>query len=213
MSRDDSTSRLRLENAKCCRGDDRRLRILPAQPEHVSLIDHLRRRDSASLGFLSRGAILEKITLGHVWLASIGGRPVGCLIHGSPDRAEVRVFLLMVDPAYRGRGIARRLIANLLRRSLATGARGLSLRCREGLSANAFWHRAGFSLHDLEAGRQGALFVWVRPTKNAPTAKDFQFHSRWHPCPACGRLTCDTWTAGARRYRTCATCTERRTRL
>jgi GNAT superfamily N-acetyltransferase len=209
-----SSQAQQLRIAKRLRGDDQRLRIVPARLVHVPIIDRLRRLDAASLGFLSRGAIEEKIALGHVWLAMEGRRPIGCLIHGSLRRPEVRIFLLMVDPMYRGRGIARALLQDLKRRSISGGAFGLSLRCREKLPANGFWHRAGFALHDVEAGRQGALYVWVQPTvKTREALPPFRFHSRWHQCPRCGQMTCDTWVAGARRYRTCVQCTLQRTQV
>jgi ribosomal protein S18 acetylase RimI-like enzyme len=207
-----------------------------ATPADLPYIDRLRRADDRALGFLSRAALAEKVRLGHVRLAVADGRVVGYLLHGSMRRPEVRVFQLAIDPSCRGRGIGRRLVADLVRRSAAAGARGISLRCREELPANQFWHRAGFELHDLEPARRGALFVWVRRVtvaqnrraRNEPTATinpasidesaaikalvarneatAFRFHSRWHPCRACGRMTCDTWSAGAKRQSVCVDC-------
>ena len=191
-------------------------RFRPATPDDLAFVDQLRRRDSRALGFLSRSALAEKIRLGLVRVAVVGRRPAGFLLHGSMRRPEVRVFQLAVHPAFRGRGVARRLVGELAARSASAGARGLSLRCREELAANTFWHAAGFELHDLEPARRGALFVWVRrlparPAESAGPAEPadpFRFHSRWHPCPKCGRMTCDTWSAGGVRRRACADCAD-----
>jgi GNAT superfamily N-acetyltransferase len=186
-----------------------RCRIARARLKDLPAIERLRRRDHASLGFLSHGALAEKIRLGHVRVALHRTEPVGCLIHGSLRGPEIRIFLIAVDPAHRGHGVGRLLLNDLIDSAVKAGAAGVSLRCREELAANAFWHAAGFRLHDLEAGRKGALYVWVTPTRDARALSDspFDFHSRWHPCPRCSRFTCDTWTAGARRHRTCVNCT------
>lgn len=288
-------------------------RTTAAGPGDLAFIDGLRRRHSKALGFLSTVALAEKVRLGQVRLAVAGGdgRPVGFLLHGSLRKPEVRVFQLAVDPASRGMGVGRRLVADLVERSAAAGAAGVSLRCREELAANRFWHGVGFDLHDLEPARKGALFVWVRrvdggkggprddattrsrrgaapavrvgrshaatnepkfaprlilpnrpidgsrpvlrnrpiapsraaaatngpnagttsPVPNEPdfalrpilrnqpivpgpdadslpdrAGDSFRFHSRWHACPGCGCLTCDTWEPGAVRRRACPRC-------
>ena len=224
---------------RCARRAAPAPRLRSATPADLAFLDRLRRQDSKALGFLSRSALAEKVRLGLVRVATVGGRAAGFLLHGSMRRPEVRVFQLAVDPAHRGRGVGRRLVGELVARSAAAGARGLSLRCRQELSANAFWHAAGFELHALEPARRGALFVWVRrvggseegrPTARGETdergvgggcrvtacqhgprgrAEPFRFHSRWHPCPRCGRITCDTWSAGGVRRRVCGACAER----
>jgi len=105
--------------------------------------------------------------------AAVGGRPVGFLLHGSLRRPEVRIFQLAVEASYRRMGIARLLLADLLRHCRQAGIAGVSLRCRGEFAANRFWHRSGFKLHALEEGRGGALYVWVRRVKglaqNRPT--------------------------------------------
>lgn len=184
-----------------------------AVPADVPFLDRLRRRDSTALGFLSSTALAQKVRLGVVSVATVDGRPAGFLLHGSMRGPEVRVFQLAVDPAFRGGGVGRRLVADLIRRCVASGKAGLSLRCRDRLTANRFWHKAGFALHDLEPARRGALFVWVRELtpgrKGDGVAHEvtmFRFHSRWHACPRCDRPTCDTWGAGGIRRATCDRC-------
>ncbi|QOV91679.1 GNAT family N-acetyltransferase [Humisphaera borealis] len=139
-------------------------------------------------------------------------RPLGFVLHGSLRRREVRVFQLAVDPDVRGLGIARRLLAALLRRCRRSGSFGVSLRCREELAANRFWHRAGFELHDLESGRRGALYVWVRRLLGMKRATHdelgHRFHSRWHRCPGCGQHTCGSWTSKGVRLGVCDACVQ-----
>ena len=97
------------------------------------------------------------------------------------------------------------------------GSRGLSLRCLSFLDANDFWRAAGFTLLDTEPGAKGPLNVWAKQLAPARVETgfvrghtdrgvNFAFHSRLHPCPACGRPTFDTWTRGAVRRRLCREC-------
>lgn len=208
-----------------------RLRFRLATLDDLGFIDRLRKRDSAALGFLSRTALAEKIRLGWVLLAEpcavdvtwsersrpsddskpkVDHRPCGFLLHGSLRQPEVRVFQLAVEPAWRGRGVAGRLLRELLRRGRRAGAAGVSLRCREELPANRFWHRSRFTLHDLEPGRRGALYVWVRRLGGRPGSQDgpakLPFHTRWHACPDCGRWTCGSWTRRGVRRGVCQGC-------
>lgn len=206
-------SRSHSQHAPLASARARQPRIVDAVAAQVDEIDRLRRADASSLGFLSRVALREKIALGHVRVAICRGKVIGCLIHGSLRGPEVRLFVLAVDRAWRGRGVGRLLLHDLLQKARTRCAQAISLRCRENLRANGFWHGVGFKLHDLEAGRNGALFVWTRRTRRGGDARgrssDFQFHTRWHRCPRCQRWTCDTWTTHARRVKTCESCTQR----
>ena len=179
-----------------------------ARVEDLAFLDDLRRTDSQSLGFFSRTALLEKIHAGMVRVASLFGRRTGFIMHGSLRRAEVRLFQVAVLPDQRGLGIGRAMVEELLRVAAKAGAAGVSLRCRDRLPANGFWHEAGFELLNLESARRGSLYVWVRRVRKEGQARNaaFEFHSRWHDCPNCGVKTCGAWVKGGVRRALCATC-------
>jgi GNAT superfamily N-acetyltransferase len=188
------------------------LRFTPADPTDIDFIDGLRRRDSSALGFLTRRAIDAKVRSGLVRVARRGEVPVGFVLHGSLAGPEVRVFQLAVAPAERGLGIGRLLVEELLRVAHKAGAAGVSLRCREALAANRFWHANGFKLHDLEQCSGSALYVWIRRLPDTTPPRDcpsFTFSTRWHRCPVCHTWTCGAWTPRGYRRSTCATCTPR----
>ena len=189
--------------------------VVVAGPVDLPFVVSLQKAHAAALGFLSRQALSEKIRLGQVLLARVGGRRAGFLHHGSLARPEVRVFQVAVTPAARGKGVGRALVGRLLGRAAAGGAAGVSLRCLSFLEANRFWRAAGFRLYATEPGAKGTLNVWV-VRLDAPAhrvdlpgrggATRFAFASRVHACPACGTPTTDTWVRGARRRALCARC-------
>lgn len=185
-----------------------KLMFRPARVEDLPFLDNLRRIDSQSLGFLSRTALLEKINAGMVRVASLFGRRTGFIMHGSLRRAEVRLFQVAVLPDQRGLGIGRAMVEEILRVATTAGAAGVSLRCRDRLPANGFWHDAGFELLNLESARRGSLYVWGRRVRKEGQARNaaFEFHSRWHACPQCGEKTCGAWVKGGARRTLCAVC-------
>jgi GNAT superfamily N-acetyltransferase len=192
-------------------GSARKLIIRSAMPRDLGFLVNLLKRNSGALGFLPRAAILEKVLKRHVRLAVLDGMPAGYLIHGSLAREEVRVFQAAVRGDARRRHLGRALVEDLVRRATLAGARAISLRCLDDLNANAFWQSSGFRLAGKEPGRTGTLNIWgirLRPSERcqAEQLPPFEFQSRMHPCPRCGRGTMDTWTRGGVRHRRCASC-------
>jgi N-acetylglutamate synthase-like GNAT family acetyltransferase len=194
--------------------------IVRAAPADLPYIVHLQKRHADALGFLPRAALAEKIERGQVWLSLENGEPAGFLHHGSLAVPEVRIFQAAVQYDARRRHLGLALVRDLAARAAAVGARGLSLRCLSFLDANDFWRAAGFALLDTEPGAKRPLNVWAKqlaPARVEPAVArghmdrgvNFAFHSRLHPCPACGRPTFDTWTRGAVRRRLCRDCLTR----
>lgn len=185
---------------------------VPARPADLAFVVQLQKAYAAALGFLPRQALRQKIGRGQVLLAGVAGKRAGFLYHGSLARPEVRVFQVAVIPSARGKGVGRALVQRLLGRATTAEARGVSLRCLWYLDANRFWRAAGFSLHAAEPGAKGTLNVWVRrvgcvaPARFDSSVDGFEFSSRVHPCPACGKPTTDTWVRGARRTSFCPEC-------
>jgi hypothetical protein len=190
--------------------------VVRATAADLSYVVGLQKQNHAALGFIPRVALAEKIALGRIWLARENDEPAGYLHHGSLAAAEVRIFqaAIQFDARRRHHGLA--LVASLVHRAQASGARAVSLRCLDFLDANDFWTAAGFSLLTTESGARGLLNVWgCRIAQNdslhaaATQSPSFRFHSRLHACPRCGTATMDTWTRGAVRRRLCTRCVAR----
>lgn len=188
--------------------------VTVAAARDLPFVVALQKAHAAALGFLPRQALREKIRLGQVLLARVGGARAAFLHHGSLARPEARLFQIAVTDAARGRGVGRALVNHFLQRATSAGALGASLRCLWFLDANRFWRAAGFRVHASEPGAKGLLNVWVRrltPVVPGATGADFSrfaFASRVHPCPGCGTPTTDTWVRGARRLSLCPGCVE-----
>ena len=80
----------------------------------------------------------------HAVLARAGGELVGCVFY-APMSNYVDLFRLAVLPAYRRRGIARALVAEVEARALALGIPRMQLGVRVALPANrAYYERMGY---------------------------------------------------------------------
>ena len=86
-----------------------------------------------------------------VLVAEQNGRLVGCVI-GSFDGWRGNVYRLAVHPAYRRRGIALSLVAEVERRLAALGAnRMTALVLQDQPSAVSFWQSVGYQVDPRRA--------------------------------------------------------------
>ena len=80
-----------------------------------------------------------------VLVAEVGGNAVGCVVASAPTGDSTEVKRLWVDPAWRGRGVAKALVGAALRHAADTGVGSVRLsvwRWRE--DAIGLYQRLGF---------------------------------------------------------------------
>jgi ribosomal-protein-alanine N-acetyltransferase len=101
-----------------------------------------------------------------LWLVGSLGGPIvgfaGAMLVGG----DVHIMNVAVDPATRRRGLARILLAELLRRSVASGGRNATLEVRAGnASAIALYRRFGLGPVGIRGGYypdgEDALILWA----------------------------------------------------
>lgn len=114
-------------------------------------VDELMKRDSQTLGFLTREALRHYLKAERVMGAKTeDGQLIGYLLYGAnPDR--FRIFQLCVSKDFRGQDIAKQLLEAL--RNSATTQKFIDLHCRRDFEAHTLWPRLGFVPLDERPGR------------------------------------------------------------
>jgi DNA-binding MarR family transcriptional regulator/GNAT superfamily N-acetyltransferase len=85
------------------------------------------------------------------WIATVDGRPAGCVLCVREDDATARLRLLLVEPWARGMGIGERLVSDCIAFARAAGYSELVLWTNDILvAARRIYERAGFVLVEEE---------------------------------------------------------------
>ncbi|GGF28849.1 hypothetical protein GCM10011611_38670 [Aliidongia dinghuensis] len=107
------------------------------------------------LGFLPEAAYRTFATTGKLFVATatIDGKEIyaGHLVFGGLF-PQARIFQLFVDPAFRGHGLARRLLTLLKERLTAQHWLSIVAKVAGDLAANSVWGRMGFRIVRTKAG-------------------------------------------------------------
>ena len=118
--------------------------VTTLQASDFDAIDALRERNSATLGFLTREAIIRYVEAGTcLGIKAADGRLDAYLLFAPPKR-YIRVIHLCVADEARGRGHARRLIDKLKKVGAASGVGTIKLSCRRDFPAHKMWPTLGF---------------------------------------------------------------------
>ena len=119
-----------------------KIEILKLTSDSLEAVDELMKRNSRTLGFLPREALqsyLEKNSV--IGAISDDDKLVGYLLFGA-NSDYFRITHLCVAEEYRGQGIARKLV-NELMESTST-QKAIKLNCRRDYPVNNLWPRLGF---------------------------------------------------------------------
>ena len=123
----------------------------PDSPHYQRVIE-LGNANSATLGLLPFAAINQAAAAGRV-LAFIGdGAVMGYALYGKRSRtSDIVLTHLCVDHDYRGRGIARQLVEDIVERN--PNRAGIRVSCREDYKAHTMWPHLEFQRLGEKPGR------------------------------------------------------------
>lgn len=131
----------------------------------VRAVDKLMKRNSQTLGFLTRETLLEGFLnkKGALGAKTDDGQLVGYLLYANYPK-YFRIAQLCVSEDFRGQGIAKRLFESL--KNSVTTQQVIKLRCRRDFPAHQMWPELGFVPLDERPGRSSAghlLTLWYFP--------------------------------------------------
>lgn len=150
-----------------------KLTIHRATQDDAAYCVRLMKRSTDYLGFLPKDALKEHIDYNHVLIAKYDGSPLGYAVHGAPAKklwSATRIFQLAVEPIIWRNTIGTHLVRRIAEQAHRTCTATLSLRCRDGIPANAFWQALGFKMEHLELGglrRRKLIIHWRIPVHQA----------------------------------------------
>ncbi len=140
-------------------------RLVTADPtDHQAVQEAIRLGNGArsTLGHLPYSAYYDAASKGTLLLAYVDDRPVGYALYALA-RGRVRLTHLCVDPAYRGKGIARHLVERISERH--SDHLGIAVHCRQDYDLGPMWARLGFVQHSERPGRNKdghPIVIWWR---------------------------------------------------
>jgi ribosomal-protein-alanine acetyltransferase len=131
------------------------LRIRTATPGDIDALDRIESRSFTRDRFPRRNlrrVLKSPATL--ILIAELAGAPAGYAMALFRKGASVaRLYSIAVDPDFRGRGLAEKLLAEAARQAAKRGARRLRLEFRPSNSAaQRLYERAGFMLFERKPG-------------------------------------------------------------
>ncbi len=137
-------------------------RPIDTMSDELDAVFDLYRRNSATLGWLPRGAFDEFAREGRILVTMADGALDGYLAYRVAGTDAVIVHLCVREER-RGRGVADVLLEELFQQAAGLGS--IRLACREEYAANRLWPRHQFNCVSERPGRgadDGRLFIWSR---------------------------------------------------
>ena len=120
----------------------------------LAAVDVLMKRNSRTLGFLPKKALLEYLQKGEVFGAKTDdGQLIGYLLYASNPK-YFRITHLCISEEIRNQGLARQFINKL--KECVTTQKSIRLHCRRDYPAHEMWPELGFIALDEQRGRSAA---------------------------------------------------------
>jgi GNAT superfamily N-acetyltransferase len=156
------------------------IEVEPSSAEFGQVL-RLYRQAKGNLGFLPDGGFRERAARGSLLAALHQGRVAGYALYDLPGDS-VKLRHLCVDSRWRGHGVARQLVDELIRRH--DDRRSIELACRRDYGLDGMWNTLGFHPVHNRPGRSRAghlLTVWQI---------DFGHPTLFSVAPVVGDLAC-----------------------
>lgn len=134
----------------------------PAEGEWFGQVLQLSKLAKTTVGFLPDTAFRDRAERDTLLVAVERDRVLAYVLYDLP-RDEVRIRQLVTSPEHVGRGLARRLVAELHARHPAR--QGIFLECRRDFPVSRMWPKLGFVPIEERTGRSYAglpLTIWFR---------------------------------------------------
>ena len=158
-----------------------------AELKDLTYIDHLQRKNSSVLGWMSKATFEREIPLLRVLLAELDREPVGYLYHGS-ERKTCKIHQACIEYDLRGQSYGAALVNTLLDHLRVFGVQNVMLHCGSEMAANHFWEAMGFYCQAIRQGgyiRNRDINIWrydLQPalfiTQTEPSSKAIRWATR-----------------------------------
>jgi len=108
-------------------------------------------KNGLELGFVPNSRFRQALAVGRLWIAFLDGTYCGHLMFGGV-LPTLKIAQLYILAEYRGRGLAKQFIDNLVVFAEAEDYSSIRARVASDLEANRFWERVHFELRRTEPG-------------------------------------------------------------
>lgn len=140
---------------------DNDISVRMATIEDLEPIKALADSHKLELGFLVRGAIRRSIEHHEILIVDhLTSGVCGFVQYRHRQDEQTTLYNIVVTPAFRGRGLGRRLLNALIAEAVQHQKECIQLKCPSDLPANSFYSHCEFGLVKTEEGKHRALNVW-----------------------------------------------------
>lgn len=135
-----------------------------AEAPSVSFVNHLQNRSYArDAGWIPRGALEERIKLGHVLVATLNGQPAAHLVLAPRADRILHVSQVVVDEEAWRAGIGSALMAEAYRIGALRACTTLTVKCALDAPAHRFWPESAMQWIATTTSRRRLVACWSRP--------------------------------------------------
>jgi N-acetylglutamate synthase-like GNAT family acetyltransferase len=140
------------------------IEIRHAIADEIAAVKMLLDRHKNELGFVIRSALVNSIERNELIVTVTGeGEIVGVVHYRHRRDGQTTLYSIVVDSAYRLRGIGNALLCALKHEAVSKGQTSILLKCPTELEANKFYEAEHFSLVSTEPGKHRPLNIWRLP--------------------------------------------------